>query len=97
MGAARVEVVGFSRPQKIGQLRELVTDILVINYTTGGDTITPADLGFNKILFAVCERNVSGTVATYDKTNNKVKSFTSAGAESAAASADTFRFRFTGI
>lgn len=97
MGSARVVVPETPAVEKLGHERFLLTDILTVNYATGGDTLTPESLGFEKILFSWCEINVDGTYATYVRATEKLKCFTTAGAEAANASGNTYRMMFVGL
>lgn len=85
MTTAKVVVAGLeAKPEKVGHLRMLVTDLLCAGYATGGDSLTPADLGFTKIHAMVVQRQfTTGLHGAYDPATAKFMSFTAAGAESA--------------
>lgn len=54
------------------------------SYPTGGEPLTPADLGLNTIDYLAA--NTDGSNAfVWDKANNKLKAYTAAGAEVANA------------
>lgn len=50
------------------------------SYATGGESLTPADLGLNRIDWLSATTDGSFAVV-WDKANNKLKAYTNAGAE----------------
>ena len=69
-----------------------ITDVDLGTYTTGGVTVTPADLGIEKVHHAVVDTGpFSGTISTeavnfaYDYTTNKILAYTSTNEELAGA------------
>lgn len=46
------------------------------SYPTGGSALTPAQLGLRRVEYADTPQAVGGVSFTYDRTNNKVLSFT---------------------
>ncbi len=50
------------------------------SYATGGESLTPADLGLNRIDFLSATTDGSNAVI-WDKANNKLKVYTAAGTE----------------
>ncbi len=54
------------------------------SYATGGESLTPADLGFGRIDFLSTATD-GNYLIVWDKANNKLKAYTAAGAEVTAA------------
>jgi hypothetical protein len=66
-----------------GQKRCTVTKVVFdSSYPTGGEALTPTDLGLNTVVFAEAQVQVAGTGSVtavfYDITNQKLKAFTAA-------------------
>lgn len=56
------------------------TVVLDSSYATGGESITPPELGLGQIDF-ITFTNTTGYKYEFDYTNNKIKSYTSGGTE----------------
>jgi hypothetical protein len=68
------------------------------SYTTGGDALTPAQLGFvGDAEFQVSAENSNGVDASYDYANQKLKCFSGAAEATAASNLSTSTFRVTAI
>jgi len=66
-------------------------------YATGGESLTPADLGLNRIDFLSATTDGSNAVV-WDKTNNKLKVYVAAGTEVAnAANISTVAVRILAV
>ena len=89
--AASVSIV--SEPARVeGNRRVTCADVTLDNsYPTGGESVTPAQLGLETIEFAIINvKSVGGTVnvanAYFDRANNKIKVYDETPAEAANAS-----------
>lgn len=76
------------RDDSAGNRKLTVTDITTdANYTAGGFTVTPANLGLNRVFFATCNIKTAAAGSTavdvfYDEVASKLK-FNAAAAEMA--------------
>jgi histidinol phosphatase-like enzyme len=69
------------------------------SYTTGGDVLTPTQLGFviGDAEFQVSAENSNGVDASYDYANQKLKCYSGAAEATAASNLSTSVFRVTAI
>lgn len=75
VSASRVTVGGVAANTIEGR-KSTVTDVTFdSSYPTGGEAITPADLGMSNVIDATCEVRAKGATVTnvyYDRTNAKL-------------------------
>ncbi len=65
------------------RLKMRVVDIDITSYETGGESITPAEIGLNGIYFPDFTCTENGYTYCWDEANNKIKAFTAPAAEAA--------------
>lgn len=80
-----------------GHVRRVIRDVVISSYTTGGEALTPADLGLSKILFVHVQRDATGRSGSYDYTNQKLLAWVSAGTEVTSTTALTLRVMVYGV
>lgn len=63
-------------PTAVGRFKISIADVTFDNsYATGGESITPTDLGLSAFLFVLVEEDADGYVVKFDRTNNKLMAF----------------------
>lgn len=83
--------------QSKGQQREVIRDVVISSYTTGGEALAPADFGLSKFLFVDVQRDDTGRGGSYDYTNQKLIAWVSAGTQVTSTTALTLRVRALGV
>lgn len=66
------------------RLRMRVVDIDITSYATGGESITPSEVGLTGIYFVGVMPTENGYTYAWDEANNKLKTFTAPTTETTA-------------
>lgn len=66
------------------RLKMRVVDIDITSYATGGESITPSEVGLNEIYFVDVTPTENAYTYAWDSANNKLKAFTAPTTEATA-------------